>query len=204
MATTRKSNGRRTAGTKQAVRRNRPKFSPTQLTAIITAAIGAAATIIVAALGLFSTAGGSPQSSQAPATSTAPPPASRAPATPGPTAPRTPGDNSAFIADVTYPDGSTVTEGQHFLKRWKIRNTGTVLWASRYLAPVGSSTGLCSYPARVKVPDTRPGQDVIISVPVTASTSPGLCFVTWKMVTAAGSLYFPNEIGIWFSVKVIT
>jgi len=202
MASTRRSARQRAAGSRPAERRNPRKLSPTQAT-VITAAIGAAATVIAAALGLFSTAAGSPASSQAPVTPTPPTPTPGATSTPRATAPLTPGDNSAFVADVTYPDGSTVTEGQHFIKRWKIRNTGTVLWANRYLDPVGSSTGLCSYPARVKIPMTRPGQEVIISVPVTAATSPGLCFVTWKMVTAAGSLYFPNEIGIWFSVKVV-
>jgi hypothetical protein len=43
---------------------------------------------------------------------------------------------------------------------------------------------------------------VIISVPVTASDSPDVCFVTWKMETSTGTLYFPNEVGIWFSIKV--
>ena len=107
------------------------------------------------------------------------------------------------MADVTYPDGSTVTEGQHFVKKWKIQNIGTVLWTDRYLVANGSSTGSCTYPSRIPVPLTRPGQDAVISVPVTASNSPGVCFVTWKMETITGTLSFPNEVGIWFNVKVV-
>jgi hypothetical protein len=172
-------------------------------TAMATAAIGAVATVTAAALGVFGHAAATPR----PAPSvTAAATASRSPrpsATPLAASPRIPGDNSSFVADVTYPDGSTVTEGQHFIKKWEIKNIGDVLWTGRYLAPDGQYTGSCTYPSRVPVPTTRPGQDVIISVPVTASDSPGLCYVTWKMETANGAPYFPDEIGIWFKVQVV-
>jgi DNA-binding XRE family transcriptional regulator len=43
------------------------------------------------------------------------------------------GDNSAFIADVTFPDGSLVLPNQTFTKTWEIQNVGKVAWKNRYL-----------------------------------------------------------------------
>jgi hypothetical protein len=113
-----------------------------------------------------------------------------------------PGDESTFIKDVTFPDNSIVRTGQLFIKEWELKNIGVVPWVNRYLIPDGAATGNCTYPARVRIPSTDPGHTVIISVPVTAASTPGLCYVTWKMVTASGVLYFPGYIGIWFEVKV--
>jgi hypothetical protein len=203
MTTTRRPNRQGAAGRRPVARRSGRKLSATQ-TAIVTAGIGAVATVIAAALGVFGKPDAAQATRQPPSTPTISPSTSGALPSTKATAPLTPGDNSAFITDVTYPDGSTVIEGQRFTKKWEIKNTGTVLWVGRYLTPAGPSTGLCSYPERVNIPVTHPGKDAIISVPVTASTSPGVCFVTWKMVTASGILYFPNEIGIWFNVKVIS
>jgi hypothetical protein len=113
------------------------------------------------------------------------------------------GDNSTFIADINYPDGTKVPAGQHFVKKWKIKNIGSVPWIGRYLAPDGKITGACTYPSRVPVPTTYPGKPAIISVPVVAPSAPQVCYVTWKMVNTAGDLYFPNEEGIWFNVTIV-
>jgi Ig-like domain from next to BRCA1 gene len=120
------------------------------------------------------------------------------------TAPRVPGDGSAFIRDVTYPDYSDVQANEHFTKIWELEDTGTVTWTGRYLAALGPSSGKCTYPARVRIPTTDPGDPVNISVKVTAAASPGLCYVTWRMVTSSGELYFPGDTsGIWFKVNVV-
>jgi hypothetical protein len=122
-----------------------------------------------------------------------------------PTGPLAHGDASAFIRDVTYPDYSKVYTGARFTKIWELRDTGIVRWTGRYLAALGPSSGGCKYPARVTVPTTNPGGTVDISVSVTAPASPGLCYVTWRMVTPTGELYFPNATqGIWFKVTAIS
>lgn len=121
-----------------------------------------------------------------------------------PANPLMPGDDSTFIADITYRDGTKVPEGRSFIKTWEIKNIGSVPWVGRYLAPDGKITGACTYPPRVPVPTTYPGKPAIISVPVVAPSTPQVCFVTWKMVNAAGDLYFPNEEGMWFNVTIVT
>lgn len=41
-------------------------------------------------------------------------------------------DKATYIADVTYPDGTTVWIGEEFIKTWKIENTGTTTWNTNY------------------------------------------------------------------------
>jgi transcriptional regulator with XRE-family HTH domain len=117
--------------------------------------------------------------------------------------PRIPGDSSAFVRDVTYPDGSTVTVGQRFAKTWEIRNTGAVLWHARYLTRQGANgPGLCALPAMTPIPDTRPGQTVQITVMITAPSLPGSCRVDWKMTDADGRYYFPQLQGLFMIINV--
>lgn len=47
--------------------------------------------------------------------------------------PAMPGDDSAFVDDVTVPDGTPVRRGEVFVKTWEIRNGGSVRWTDRYL-----------------------------------------------------------------------
>jgi hypothetical protein len=45
--------------------------------------------------------------------------------------------NSAFIADVTYPDGTVVEDNANIAKVWSIQNTGTCTWDDGFsLQPV--------------------------------------------------------------------
>ena len=123
------SNRRRMAGKSSAPRRGRRKLSSAQVTA--------AATIIAAVIG-----GGfllaNTLLSTAPSTSSGPVPTASSLPAPSATGPLIPGDNSEFISDVTFPDHSTVVVGKHFIKKWKIKNTGSALWVGRYLAPIGT------------------------------------------------------------------
>ena len=41
-------------------------------------------------------------------------------------------NNSAFEADITIPDGSTLPPGENFQKIWAVRNTGTCTWDDGY------------------------------------------------------------------------
>ncbi|WP_086859117.1 helix-turn-helix domain-containing protein [Amycolatopsis lexingtonensis] len=67
------------------------------------------------------------------------------------------GDESAFVADVTVPDGTVMPPGFRFEKVWRLRNAGTVPWIGRYLRRLGAPGGLGipSSPVRVRI--TAPG-----------------------------------------------
>jgi hypothetical protein len=119
--------------------------------------------------------------------------------------PLVPGDASAFVADVTIPDGTTVGTGQRFVKTWEIANTGTVAWHGRFLlrAHLPRDNGRCATPTQVPVPDTPPGHDVDISVPAMASDTPGSCWVGWKMVDGEGRFCFAGLRPVYFLVTVV-
>jgi hypothetical protein len=118
---------------------------------------------------------------------------------------RVPGDSAKFIADITFPDGSTVKTNEHFVKIWQIKNVGKVAWRNRFMirADLPADTGACSTPDRIRVPDTIPGGDAMISVRVVASSVPERCWVAWKTVDAAGHPMFPGRRPIYFTVNVV-
>jgi hypothetical protein len=50
-------------------------------------------------------------------------------------------NNSAFEADITIPDGSTLPPGENFQKVWAMRNTGSCAWDEGYsFVYIGGST----------------------------------------------------------------
>ncbi|WP_231931200.1 NBR1-Ig-like domain-containing protein [Micromonospora coriariae] len=115
-----------------------------------------------------------------------------------------PGDSSQFVADVTIPDGTQVKVNAHFVKVWALMNAGSVDWHNRFLArinPTADDDG-CQVPDRVPIGDTPPGEQVMISVAVTAPNRPGKCWVSWKMVDEHGRAYFPSRRPVYFMVTV--
>ncbi|SFP36940.1 Ig-like domain-containing protein [Amycolatopsis arida] len=120
----------------------------------------------------------------------------------GPAGPAVPGDASAFVRDVTIPDGTEVPTGAHFVKTWELRNAGTVPWVDRYLRSYGGPGG-CVSAERVPIPPTRPGETVAISVEVRAPDEPGYCQVYWKMVDAKDRLLLPGNRGVYYLVEVV-
>lgn len=113
------------------------------------------------------------------------------------------GDASAFVEDITVPDGSVVEAGEPFVKTWEIRNAGTVPWTGRFLERLPGRDGeACRTPARVPVPPTQPGAPVRVSVTVEAPPGPATCTVHWKMVDGEGRAFFPMSRPLFFEVTV--
>ena len=116
------------------------------------------------------------------------------PCTP-PQPPQGPGqcyDNAAFDADVTVPDGTVFLPGTAFNKTWRLRNTGTCTWNTRYqLAFVGGSQ--MSAPSAVNMPhDVVPGSTVDITVPMVAPQANGRYRSNWQMRNPdCGNLFGP-------------
>ncbi len=128
------------------------------------------------------------------------------------------GDESAFIADVTYPDGTLVLPKQTFTKVWELQNVGKVAWENRFLQcmddeiVVTTRTGevlelgenLRPHSTKVPVPFTAAGDTVKISVRFTATKQPMTVLSYWKLVFEDGSLCFPTGVGVWCKVRVTT
>lgn len=117
-----------------------------------------------------------------------------------------PGDRSAFVCDVTVPDGTEFDQGEEFVKTWRIRNSGNVRWEGRLLARQGGAAGPGSHssPERVPIPDAESGETVDISVPMRAALLPGTSASTWKMTDDAGVTFFPDRYRFGLRCEIIT
>jgi len=101
-------------------------------------------------------------------------------------------DKSAYINDVTIPDGTILAPGQTFVKTWKLQNTGSCTWSADYsLAFVsgivmgGSTTTIGQSMAS--------GAQAEISVSLTAPSTVGTYTGYWRL---------SNEQGVAFGVTV--
>jgi hypothetical protein len=89
-------------------------------------------------------------------------------------------DNSAYVADITIPDGTIMTPGQKFEKKWKIQNTGSCTWNTSYRLAFDSGELMGGAPVAIIVP-VPPGNQSDIAVNLTAPTSAGTFTGTWRM-----------------------
>jgi DNA-binding winged helix-turn-helix (wHTH) protein len=115
-----------------------------------------------------------------------------------------PGDRSRFVRDLTVPDGTIVKVNERFIKRWEIKNVGSVPWVGRFLARLGltSGPGRLASPERVPIPTTRPGKSCVVEVELVAPRYPGSCYAEWKMVDALGRFCLPRQKGLYVSIDV--
>ncbi len=128
------------------------------------------------------------------------------------------GDKSAFVADVTIPDGEPVYTGTRFTKVWEVQNVGTVAWVDRYLQCMDEQIVVTSVSGvqlriterlrpmvgRIAIPETQPGDVVRMSVDFVAPSLPGTCLSYWKSVFADGRECFPNAVGLSCMVRVVS
>lgn len=125
-------------------------------------------------------------------------------------------DQSAFIPDVTFPDGTLVLPGQRFTKTWELQNVGRVAWADRYLQCVDDelvvynrygedmhlACALQPVMSRIPVPLTLPGGKVLLSVEFVAPMIQGTVISYWKSFFADGTPCFPQARGLSVTVRV--
>lgn len=73
-------------------------------------------------------------------------------------------NDMAFVEDITIPDGTLIRPAQPFVKSWRIRNTGTCTWDSRYTFRQIEGSSLLATPSSISVPPVAPGTTVDISM----------------------------------------
>ncbi|WP_227430060.1 NBR1-Ig-like domain-containing protein [Psychrobacter sp. I-STPA6b] len=129
-------------------------------------------------------------------------------------------DSSHFISE-TVPDGSLVCVNERFCKTWRIQNTGNTQWSGRKLQcqqnndflqqqaslqPFTKEYNFHITPLTniIDIPDTKPGETVDLSVAFIAPSIPTTVFSYWKMVDETGQLCFPNSIGVYLQVQVVS
>ncbi len=91
-----------------------------------------------------------------------------------------------FIKDVTVADGTVFTTGQTFTKTWRIRNVGSCTWNGFSLVFDGGDA--MGGAATSAVSTLNPGQEVDLSVNLTAPATAGTYRGYWRINTNSGVL----------------
>jgi hypothetical protein len=99
-------------------------------------------------------------------------------------------DRGSFIADVTIPDGTTLTAGAPFTKTFRIRNVGSCTWTTSY-AMVYVAGSLLGAPSTVinLSSSVAPGQTSDFSISMVAPTTPGHYRSYWRFRNASGQQF---------------
>lgn len=115
-------------------------------------------------------------------------------------------DAAQFLADVTYPDGSTLAPNTSFIKIWRIKNVGTCTWTTSY-ALVFFGGDAMSAPSAVSLAGSvAPGQYIEIPVTLKSPNSDGNFTGYWKLRNASGALFgigAQADTAFWVKIKVI-
>lgn len=95
-------------------------------------------------------------------------------------------DLGQFVKDVTIPDGTTFAPGETFTKTWRIRNAGTCTWSGYSL--VFDSGDSMNGTSPTTIGTVGPGQDVELSVNLTAPATNGSYRGYWRIRNPSGVL----------------
>lgn len=93
-----------------------------------------------------------------------------------------------FVADVTVPDDTKMTPGQSFVKTWRVKNIGKRPWGEGFRLVFVKGTAMTTQRSQ-PLPACAPGQEVEISIQLTAPARRGTYFGDWKMRDERGNLF---------------
>ena len=114
-------------------------------------------------------------------------------------------DIGGFVKDVTIPDGTNVSAGQKFTKTWEIKNNGTCTWNKNYTVVFYGGTQLAADTIyNFTDTDIEPGENVQISVEMTAPTTTGEYISYWILRNDLGQNYFVDGSSIYVEIIVGT
>ena len=114
-------------------------------------------------------------------------------------------DAMQYLGDVTYPDGSSVTRSNTFIKTWRIKNIGTCSWTPSYALTFVSGDSMNGPSAVAFTRNVNPGETVEISVTLTAPNKEGNYRGYWKLRNASGMLFgfgAQADTAFWVDIKV--
>ncbi|HET8580211.1 MAG TPA: NBR1-Ig-like domain-containing protein [Nitrospiraceae bacterium] len=96
-------------------------------------------------------------------------------------------DLARFVRDVTIPDGTTYAPGESFTKTWRLKNEGTCTWSGYSLVFDSGDQMNGTSPTSIAT-TVNPGQEVDISVTLTAPSTAGSYRGYWRIRNASGVL----------------
>jgi hypothetical protein len=98
-----------------------------------------------------------------------------------------------WIKDVTIPDLSPMEPGKTFTKTWQVVNNGTCAWKPGFQFAFygGDPMGGSNYTLTQAV---NPGEQMDLSIPMTAPTGAGIIISTWRM--SDGGWFFGDALTV--------
>jgi len=135
-------------------------------------------------------------------------PPTRAPEQPTNTQPPSPTpipcNNFTFIKDVTIPDNTEMTPGEKFKKTWRLKNTGSCTWTSGYDIVFDHGDGMgVSASTQLTNGTVKPGDEVDISVKLTAPDTPGTYQGFFKLRSTDNVVFGMGKKNKSFWVKIV-
>lgn len=119
----------------------------------------------------------------------------------GPTNPPNCTNNAVFVADITVPDNTNVEAGTTFTKTWRIANSGTCVWGPDYKLTYYSEEHMGALDVPLGI--TSPGQNLDISVILTAPNSAGKHQANFVIKNSAGSIVkVGDDSRLWVVINV--
>jgi len=109
--------------------------------------------------------------------------------------------NSAFVADVTIPDGTVLKPGEKFTKIWSVQNTGICVWDEGFGIVLWAGPdlqGVNDYFSGGE--EVQPGGIVDMAIPMRAPWTPGEYIAHWVMVDDTGKA-FGTDLVVYIKVQ---
>ena len=108
-----------------------------------------------------------------------------------------------FLLHATFPDSSQILGGASFIKTWRVKNDGSDAWPVGCVLATAGGDALypqSAAPVRVPVPCVGAGQDIDISVELTAPTAPGRYQGYFRLQTREGKWFGQR---LWADIRVL-
>ena len=106
-------------------------------------------------------------------------------------------NDSAFIKDVTIPDGTILAPGQVFNKTWRLQNTGTCAWTPGYLLVFTGGDSLAGYTGEIGQ-YVYSGRKADVSLSLIAPDAAGTYYGYWTLADQYG-----NTFGVTFYIELV-
>lgn len=110
-----------------------------------------------------------------------------------------------FVDDVTVPDGTVYAPGTPFNKIWRLKNTGTCTWDTRFDIAFESGDRMSAPKYGDLTEVIKPGEVVDFSVPMVAPSTEGKYVGKWMLVNPDGVRFGAGEEGknpFWVAITV--
>ena len=109
-------------------------------------------------------------------------------------------DDAAFTADVTIPDNTQLDPSRAFVKTWKMYNSGSCTWTTKYKLVHLRGNAFSGSTAFIGIP-VPPGGTADISVNMVSPSEGGSYYGTWRMQNADNKP-FGSEVTVVIKIGV--